>query len=210
VSKFKTRSILLVISFVLVSVGVINPFVSEIDTTFAGMYGVFFLILWAFYMIGDRLKSENIVFEAGERFKGFVAITDIISKAKDHINIVDPYCGMKTLLAIDTAPIGIPVRFLTTPHNNDEREKRAVKVQVKVLMEERPEIEIRSVVSKKDNRVTIHDRYILTRPHGYKLGASIKDFGNKQTSIDPMSVFETEEMEGWFENKWEKSYEFFQ
>lgn len=209
VSNFRNYKIILIIyitsSYIL---DIVEYFTHFFNNQFFGIYGTLGLFLLLAIIIIERLKAPSITIRPGEKFEGFAAITEIIGNAETHLKIIDPYPGLNTLLAINTAPRGIKIRFLTTPYISDRDELEKVKIQAKMLMAEKPLLEIRSDVSKRNPKPSIHDRFILTRPHGWKIGCSIRDIGNKLTSIDPMSINETEEIEKTFDELWEKSHSF--
>ncbi|MFW9803834.1 MAG: hypothetical protein ACFFFC_14325 [Candidatus Thorarchaeota archaeon] len=52
---------MLFISILLVSIGILNQIVQNIDLTLSSIWGVFVLVVWGFYYIGDNLKGHNIV-----------------------------------------------------------------------------------------------------------------------------------------------------
>jgi hypothetical protein len=165
-----------------------------------GIYGSLGIFFWALYIVIDNMKEPSIMIRPGETYKAFHALTDIFSECKSFIKFIEPHIGSRTLLALDTAPKGIKIQVLTTPYTKGEDQKK-LKIQIQELMRERPELEIRSDISKKDNRVAIHDPCVLTSPKGWKLGSSTNFIGNKQTSIDPMSAIETEKMIEWFDEE---------
>ncbi len=115
--------------------------------------------------------------QAGKIYSGKRAIEALVFKRiGSYIKLCDPYCGTKTLDIIGNIPHKCEIFLLTQNIDKKEnfkrdladfeKEFRDLKIQIKVF-------------SSK----VLHDRYLITNDYCWSIGASLKDFGNKDTSI---------------------------
>lgn len=199
--------LLLAASLVMIVLNLIDSFIGIGEYPLFGVYGSIGVIIWAIMKMSDNMKKPGIMIKPGETFEAFQILTGIFSCAQGFIKFIEPHIGIRTLGIINAAPKGLRIQVLTTPFTKGD-DSREILIQAQELMKERPELKIRSDVSKKDNKVAIHDPYILTPSDSWKLGSSTNFIGNKQTSIDPISVAEAEEMIEFFDKEWARSYEF--
>ncbi len=104
--------------------------------------------------------------EAKNHFEASTSVTEILNFVEEFVKIIEPHTGLRTLLTISSISEEIEsVHLLTTPYVTGEGPKK-VRVQTAELVNRRLELEIRSDISKKDNKVDIGSRYILTQPSG--------------------------------------------
>lgn len=200
--KLKIRTILLLsIGSVMTLVGSLDSLMGFPDIPLLDVWGVMLVFLEGFYRIVERMKGPSIIIRPGKQFKAFAAVIEIISKAEEYLYVIDLYPGVWTLYALDAAPERVEAKLLTTRFRNDELEK--VDVLAKRLTIEKPSIRIRSLMTGE-----LHDRYILTKPKGFHIGHSIKNLGNKMSSIDPLSAVETEEFREMFNKMWDRATPF--
>ena len=139
------------------------------------------VMAWAVIRIGDRMlaqnKSEATITAPGENFKGYTKVRAIISMAQESVYLIDPFPAEKTLVTLDSAKDGVDIWFLT--HKlNDKRKQREFEILAETFKAQRPRFEVRI-----DSKYQLHDRYIITESKVWTIGSSIKDFGNKLSSI---------------------------
>ena len=91
------------------------------------------------------------------------------------IQIVDPYCGERTLDILGNVKNRV-VKFITRVENLREKNKKRFLRELKDFKSEHPEIEFKNYPHKD-----IHDRYIISSELLVILGHSIKDLGAKES-----------------------------
>lgn len=129
-------------------------------------------------LFDSGVNNEEILILNGQPFKADLLYKDILSKAKRNIIIVDDYINIKTLDHLKYLKKDVKAYIVSDN-------------KAKLSLIEYKDFEIESKISIdfiKSNNL-IHDRYICVdfdtdNMKLYHLGSSIKDTGNKLTSIN--------------------------
>ncbi len=124
-------------------------------------------------------KGIEYVIYSGQTFEADAAYSDIYSKAKKKLFIVDNYIGLKTLLLLKSVSANVDIIIFSDNQMNILRRS-----ELQIFQKEYPNIR----VSFQKTAGKFHDRYIIvdykTRSEKiYHCGASSKDAGNKITTI---------------------------
>lgn len=150
----------------------------------------------ALLLLVEREITRGLILGPNQAAEGILHLSSLFSSARDFLKVIDPYPGRMTVTVLEAAPSGIPIQLLTL--NRLKRSDLAhFEDAAGQLIARRPEVEVRYVQSE-----TVHDRFVLTRPFGWALGQSIKDFGTKISRLSAMSVEETQRMVTEFEALW--------
>jgi hypothetical protein len=99
----------------------------------------------------------------------------IMEGLKGKLQIVDPYCGERTLDILKDIK-DTTVEFLTRVENLKEKEKERFLRELQDFKPECPNIEFRNYPNKD-----IHDRYVISERSLVILGHSFKDLGSKES-----------------------------
>lgn len=147
--------------------------------------------------LGDN--ENQVVVQVGERDKGLNFIRDWLQKnTEEHVTIVDPYFGVEdlelVLQVVETDPY-LKVRILTS-----KAAQRKINGQLSdayssawrhICDHPPPDTEIYIIGSRKTGDAPFHDRWILSKSTGLRLGTSFNSLGNKDSEI---SVLGSEEV----------------
>jgi hypothetical protein len=119
---------------------------------------------------------EMIYFEPNNKYtsKRILSKT-ILNSLSGELNIVDPYCGTRTL-DILTDIKNRQIRLLTKVENLKEIDKNKFLRDLKDFNSDNPKIEFRNYPHSD-----LHDRYIISSDFLTLLGHSIKDLGSKES-----------------------------
>ena len=114
----------------------------------------------------EEIFKEKIFYE-DQIFEGYSFVVNLFNKAKQEIIIIDPYVSIKVLdMLIDVnVPITIIKNDRAMLHNKDI-ELFSLKHDIKLIT---------------DNRY--HDRFVIIDDDIYHFGGSLKDIGNKITTV---------------------------
>ena len=114
----------------------------------------------------EEIFKEKIFYE-NQIFEGYSFVVNLFNKAKQEIIIIDPYVSIKVLdMLIDVnVPITIIKNDRAMLHNKDI-ELFSLKHNIKLIT---------------DNRY--HDRFVIIDDDIYHFGGSLKDIGNKITTV---------------------------
>lgn len=130
-------------------------------------------------LFDDGLNNEEILILNGQPFKADLAYQEIFAKARKSVVVIDDYIGIKTLYHLAKVKQNISVTIIT-----DNKAKALTLSEYSDYLKEYPKKMI-SFVRSSDK---IHDRYIVLdhdtdKMKIYHCGASIKDGGNRITTI---------------------------
>jgi len=114
----------------------------------------------------EEIFKEKIFYE-NQIFEGYSFVVNLFNQAKQEIIIIDPYVSIKVLdMLIDVnVPITIIKNDRAMLHNKDI-ELFSLKHDIKLIT---------------DNRY--HDRFVIIDDDIYHFGGSLKDIGNKITTV---------------------------
>lgn len=124
-------------------------------------------------------KGIEYVIYAGQTFEADAAYSDIYSKAKKTLYIVDNFIGPKTLLMLKSVPANVDIIIFSDNLMNILRLS-----ELQAFRTEYPNVKL----SFRQTGGKFHDRYIILdykerTEKIYHCGASSKDAGNKITTI---------------------------
>ena len=149
--------------------------------------------------LDSNSQFTGAIFPPKSEFTAFYQIIGIIETANKTLDIIDQYAGKLTLLSISRAKPHVITRFLTRPPQR-KKDVPLFESLCKKLMSDRLEIEIRYVTPG-----IVHDRFLLVDSVSWALGHSIKDIGNKLSSITQKTGKETTHLKQVFSTLWANS-----
>ncbi|QWU16228.1 hypothetical protein SAMN04487895_11470 [Paenibacillus sophorae] len=123
--------------------------------------------------LGNETKDQQpsaFFFEKGKQFDAYNTIMNIFTNVKKELFIVDNYIDSTLFLMLEKVNPGARIRLLTSKLQGD------APVAIEKFRDQRGNFEW---CQAKD----FHDRYIFADNDGYLLGASIKDFADKATTL---------------------------
>lgn len=131
----------------------------------------------------DNKIKKDYLFLNGEKAKASLVYQDIYNNAKKSIYILDDYISLKTLIMLKGIKRNIKVIIFSDNANHS-----LTKIEYEDFIKEYPNVHIIFKVTNK----RYHDRYIFI-DYGtkneviYHLGSSIKNSGNKVTTINTVN-----------------------
>lgn len=141
----------------------------------------------------DDANKDQIVIRQGEAFRGKYFVLQILKRAKGQVCIQDNFCSHEILAWLYSVPAAIEVRVLTSKKTTDQDKTFTAIYQD--YKKERPNAEVR-LLDKK-----FHDRKLfIDGAEGFQVGESLKDIGNKGTTITRLRDIGTHIQE--FESLW--------
>ncbi|MGC5776645.1 hypothetical protein [Paenibacillus pabuli] len=121
-----------------------------------------------------RDKKDTFFFEKGRQFDAYNTIKAILMGARSEILIVDNYIDSSLFLVLGEVAESVAIKVLTSKLHGD------TPVAIEKYKAQRGNFEWCQV---KD----FHDRYIFVDNECYLLGASIKDFANRATTLSAIN-----------------------
>jgi len=141
----------------------------------------------------DDANKDQIVIRSGEPFRGKYFVLQVLKRARGQICIQDNFCSHEILAWLYSIPPAVEVRVLTSKKTTDQDKTFAA--MYRDYKKERPNAEVR-LLDKK-----FHDRRLfIDGAEGFQVGESLKDIGNKGTTITRLRDVRTHLQE--FENLW--------
>lgn len=173
----------------------INPTRYRIDE----MIGALVDLLYGKTCSDNSRRLNGGVFPPKTEFRAFYHVIKLVESASVRLDVIDQYPDELTLLALSCAQDYISIRFLTRPPRR-KRKQVLFESYGRKLMKDKFGTEIRYVHSG-----TVHDRFIITERDSWALGHSIKDIGNKLSSISQKTKQETLQLQSIFDALWSNS-----
>ena len=99
----------------------------------------------------------------------------ILESLPGDLQIVDPYCGVRTLDILRDLK-NRTIKFLTRIEHLNERKKERFLRELQDFKAEYPQVEFRSYPN-----TDLHDRYVISEKVLVILGHSLKDLGSKES-----------------------------
>ncbi|WP_340005842.1 hypothetical protein MHH52_28515 [Paenibacillus sp. FSL K6-0276] len=118
----------------------------------------------------EEQEQTTFFFEKGKQFDAYNTIKNIFANVRKELFIVDNYVDSTLFLMLETVNLDVRIKLLTSKMQGD------APVAVEKFKAQRGNFEW---YKAKD----FHDRYIFADNDCYLLGASIKDFANKATTL---------------------------
>lgn len=148
-------------------------------------------------LLGLVQKTPVYVIKSGQNFTAIKRLEEFLTQEirSETLLLCDAYISPSTLFPfLAVAPRLKTIRLLTSQVQDSEKFH-----EYRNKMQKETGIEIEVKVNNK-----IHDRYLITGEKCWSFGASIKDLGNKDTTIREISEV-TESMKQIFEERWNES-----
>lgn len=123
----------------------------------------------------ESVEKNQIMIKPGEVFGVKVFITQLFRKAHAALRIQDNYCASELPEWLYSASPRVTVRLLTSP--NTLKQDKSFESLCRALNKERPSVEARITKDNHDRKIIIDNR------EAFQVGESIKDLGNKGTTI---------------------------
>lgn len=150
-------------------------------------------------MLGESIGARTWLIESGKVYSGKKLFQEIVTMKIGHTTkICDPYCGTRVLDLFSGITHKCKISLLTQVIEH----KAAFRRELKDFAKEFPDIEIEVRVFDKDK---LHDRYIISNSNCWSIGASLKDFGNKDTTITKLEDEVRFALEEIFEKRWKEA-----
>ena len=116
--------------------------------------------------IKDEIDPKQIIFEEGTYFDSYKYVVEIIQRAKEMVEVIDPYVDDKALKIIAKSNKNVRRIIYTSSYAKiDETDKELFQKQYGNLN-----------IIIKDN---FHDRFLLNEKEVYLIGSSLNYIGNK-------------------------------
>ncbi len=148
--------------------------------------------LWK--ILGEIGKSKVYIVKAGKRFSAIRLFEEFLEEeiSSNEIFVCDPYISDKTLFPFSILKGKLRIIKILTS-NIFDRQKF---FHYKKMLESEYGIKVEIRINKK-----IHDRFIIAGNKCWHIGTSIKDLGNKDTTIKDISeVYKS--LRSLFEERW--------
>jgi hypothetical protein len=127
--------------------------------------------------LGETIGVKTWLIESGKVYSGKKLFQEIVmSKIGSAAKICDPYCGTRILDLISGIKQNCKISLLTQVIEQKETFKRELQDFAKEFQHLKIEVRI-------FNGKTLHDRYIISDGNCWSIGSSLKNFGNKDTTI---------------------------
>jgi len=152
--------------------------------------------------LGETIGVKTWLIESGKVYSGKKLFQEIVmSKKGSTAKICDPYCGTRTLDLIRGIKQKCKIFLLTQAIEQKETFRRELKDFAKEF--QHLEIEVRVFNGK-----TLHDRYIISDGNCWSIGSSLKDLGNKDTTITKLEDEVRYAVEEMFDKRWQEAKPF--
>jgi hypothetical protein len=150
-------------------------------------------------LLGESIGAKTWIVESGKVYSGKKLFQElVISNIGPTAKICDPYCGTRTLDLVHGIKQKCKISLLTQIIEQKETFKRELNDFCKEFKD--LEIEVRIFNGK-----TLHDRYIISGDNCWSIGSSLKDLGNKDTTITKLEEEVRYAIEEMFDNRWREA-----
>jgi hypothetical protein len=151
-------------------------------------------------LLGQIEKAPVRVIKSGQNFTAMRLLEEFLSEEiqSEEVLLCDPYISSTTLFPLSVLKGKVKSIRILTSHIHDTDKFR----EYKKKMEKEIGITIAVKLSRK-----IHDRYLISADKCWSFGSSIKDLGNKDTTIREISEVATS-MRELFSERWDESNSF--
>lgn len=153
-------------------------------------------------LLGETIGVKTWLIESGKVYSGKKLFQEVVmSKIGSIAKICDPYCGTRTLDLMREIKQKCKIFLLTQAIEQKETFRRELKDFEKEF--QHLEIEVRVFDGK-----TLHDRYIISDGNCWSIGSSLKDLGNKDTTITKLEDEVKYAIEEMFDKRWQEAKPF--
>jgi hypothetical protein len=152
--------------------------------------------------LGETIGVKTWLIEAGKVYSGKKLFQEIVmSKIGSKAKICDPYCGTRILDLISGIKQNCSIFLLTQTIEQKETFKRELNDFGREFLHLRIEVRI-------FNGKTLHDRYMISDDNCWSVGSSLKDLGNKDTTITKLEDEVRYAIEEMFDKRWQDATPF--
>lgn len=150
-------------------------------------------------IIGKLEKLPVRIIKAGEQFTGIKLFEEFLKELNgDEILLVDPHISYITLFPFTILKGKLKTLKILTSNIYEEDKFREYKKKF--------EKEMNVVLEVRINR-KLHDRYIIRGDMCWSIGTSVKDFGNKDTMLQDISIVK-DSLKDLLELRWNEGESF--
>ena len=142
------------------------------------------------------IQRKDFMIHPKKPFTARAELRNILKSLKGYVKIIDPFVDVETLEVLMDIPPTIPIKVLTANMGGKSKGRRFLK-ECGLFKTERPTFELRKCEPK-----LIHDRFIVDENLGWNIGSSLKDIGNKMSTINRLSSESKIETEKMFNEIW--------
>lgn len=159
------------------------------------------------YQVAGKTTGDSVYIKSGQRDKAIGFLTEWLqSNLSEYLKICDPYFGAEDLVIlriIRGINTNVPVYILTSKQHQDSQYKDRNLEEVygnywkqHISEQEPPETDITVAGTITNGKLPIHDRWIITRGAGIRIGTSINSLGKgRDSEISLLSGAEAVERE---------------
>ncbi|MGA3191145.1 MAG: hypothetical protein ABSD73_01370 [Candidatus Bathyarchaeia archaeon] len=152
--------------------------------------------------LGETIGVKTWLIESGKVYSGKKLFQEIVmSKIGSAAKICDPYCGTRILELISGIEHKCAIFLLTQAIEQKESFKRE-------LIDFSKEFQHLKIEVRIFNGKTLHDRYIISDGNCWSVGSSLKDFGNKDTTLTKLEDEVRYAVEEMFDKRWQEATPF--
>lgn len=153
-------------------------------------------------MLGETIGAKTWLIEAGKVYSGKKLFQEIVmSKIGSTAKICDPYCGTRIFDLISGIQHKCGIFLLTQAIEQKQSFKRE-------LVDFSKEFQHLKIDVRIFNGKALHDRYIISDGNCWSIGSSLKDFGNKDTTITKLEDEVKYAIEEMFDKRWQEATPF--
>ena len=153
-------------------------------------------------MLGETIGVKTWLIESGKVYSGKKLFQELVmSKTGSATKICDPYCGTRILDLISGIKQKCNIFLLTQTIDKKETFKRELNDFGKEFQHLKVEVRI-------FNGKTLHDRYMISDGNCWSIGSSLKDLGNKDTTITKLEDEVRYAIEEMFDKRWREATPF--
>lgn len=153
-------------------------------------------------ILGETIGVKTWLIESGKVYSGKKLFQELVmSKIQSTAKICDPYCGTRILDLMSGIEQKCNILLLTQTIEKKETFKRELNDFAKEY--KHLKITVRIFDSK-----TLHDRYIISNGHCWSIGSSLKNLGNRDTTITKLEDEVRYAIEEMFDKRWRKATPF--
>lgn len=141
-------------------------------------------------------RAQAVILRPGSRYAAWLEISKVLSRAKQYLKVVDPYCEEDTLLYFLKVSSNVRVQLVTSFYGTRVAKEPIFKAACQRFKLDRPLFE-----AKKCQK--IHDRFFVTESETWMLGPSAKDAGLKFGCIARIDDIQARtEIKKYFDSIW--------
>lgn len=153
----------------------------------------------------SSIKQSLIFIPARDYYLARSVFQDIFSKCQEYVKIQDPYLGEETFDLLEYIPVELQIMILTGLKLGEGEDLSRICQRIeRMRTQRRGKFQILFIGDKTTGDAPFHDRFIISKTHGWQVGTSLKQVGKgKETTISELSKDEKDEtIEPAFDRWW--------